>query len=84
MEEAKHAEEPPTDHEKQEAESPRKPDLLSPVSHANRDGLQPLDDPGHWNTASKERKRETPASSAASSLIASDPPVNAKLDRREQ
>ncbi len=88
-EEEKRVEELPDHRSKREADSFSKPALLTPVDTPHRDSLQALDYPGHWNTASKERKRDTPASSTESSLIASDPtatsapPVSAESGRRE-
>ncbi|MGO9115315.1 MAG: LysM peptidoglycan-binding domain-containing protein [Thermoguttaceae bacterium] len=87
--EEKSLEGPPGDHREREADSFSKPALLTPVEMPHRDGMQSLDEPGHWDTTAKERKRETPTNSAASTLIVADPPtnlslpVNSKSDRRE-
>jgi len=75
--ETKTAEAPSAHSAKQEMDSSQKPALLTPVAAPGRDSLQPLDDPGHWNTMTKETKTETPVSSLASSPIASDPPTTA-------
>ncbi len=74
-EEAKHEEERLDHRSKREAESLQKPDLLTPVATVNRDKLQALDDPGHWNAAAKERRKEARENSPPVGLIASDPPA---------
>ncbi len=73
--EEKRAEEPRENRSKREPDPLAKPALLVPVETHRQDSLQPMDDPGHWNTASQESKRERPTSSPASSLIAADPPA---------
>ena len=52
-----------------------KPSALTPLEMPHREKVQPLDDPGHWNNPTIERRKDTPAVSPASSLIAVDPPA---------
>ncbi len=72
-EEEKPAEALFADMAKHKRDSCPKPALLTPVEKPNRDPLRSLDDPDHWNTAAREMRTETPASSAASRPSADRP-----------
>jgi nucleoid-associated protein YgaU len=71
--EAKLAEAPPANIPTPDVDSSSKPALLTPVATPNHDSLQPLDDPGNWNTAMKETRAKTSTSSTARTLAANRP-----------
>ena len=83
MEEVKRAEEPAAERARHEMEWPQKPDSLFPVAATNQDHVPTGEDREHRNNGLEERRRETPPGSSVPSLITSNPPLNAKLDRRE-
>ena len=56
-------------------DSPAKQDAVKRLEFPKHDGLQALDDPGHWKTAEKERKKEAREDS---------PPPESRKEQREQ